>query len=108
MLGETLAPRTLAGIALTVAGVIARDPLRQAAGPLPRLGGGAGPLWLGVATGLGAATGQAPGSIIARPVMAAGFDPFAASLVRVVVGGCRADRCWSGCRSPAGSRRRRR
>ena len=35
--------------------------------------------------GLGAATGQATGSLIARPVMAAGFDPFAASLLRVAV-----------------------
>ena len=42
-----------------------------------------GALLPGVAAGLGAAIGQATGSLIARPVMAAGFDPFAASLLRV-------------------------
>ena len=35
--------------------------------------------------GLGAATGQALGSIIARPVMATGLDPFLASTARVGV-----------------------
>lgn len=42
-----------------------------------------GPLWIGVALGLGAATGQAIGSIIARPVMETGIDPFVASMLRV-------------------------
>jgi drug/metabolite transporter (DMT)-like permease len=41
-----------------------------------------GPHWIGAALGLGAATGQALGSLIARPVMA-GLDPFAASMLRV-------------------------
>ena len=35
--------------------------------------------------GLIAAAGQALGSLIARPVMAGGFDPYAASLIRVAV-----------------------
>ena len=60
-----------------------------------------GSLWLGVAVGLGAATGQALGSLIARPVMAAGFDPFAASLLRVGVAAARPDAADRGCRSPA-------
>ena len=42
-----------------------------------------GPLWIGVVLGLGAAAGQAVGSIVVKPVMAAGVDPFAASMVRV-------------------------
>jgi drug/metabolite transporter (DMT)-like permease len=85
-LGETLAPRTLAGIGLTVAGVILAILFGKRRGQLHQWESVRGPLWLGIATGLGAATGQALGSIVARPVMAAGVDPFAASLVRVVVG----------------------
>jgi drug/metabolite transporter (DMT)-like permease len=85
-LGETLAPRTLAGIAVTVAGVILAILFGKRRGQLHQWEAVRGRLWLGVATGLGAATGQALGSIIARPVMAAGVDPFAASLLRVVVG----------------------
>jgi drug/metabolite transporter (DMT)-like permease len=44
-----------------------------------------GPLSIGVLLGIGAATGQAIGSILARPVMATGIDPFLASLLRVGV-----------------------
>jgi drug/metabolite transporter (DMT)-like permease len=84
-LGETLPPRAVAGIALTVAGVglaiaYGRTSAHRHAWEEVR-----GPLWLGIAVGLGAATGQALGSIVARPVMAGGMDPFAASLVRVAV-----------------------
>ena len=84
-LGETLAPQTLAGVAVTVAGVILAILFGKRRGQLHPWESVRGPLWLGVALGLGAATGQALGSIVARPVMAAGADPFAASLVRVVV-----------------------
>ncbi|MDH6298465.1 drug/metabolite transporter (DMT)-like permease [Agrobacterium fabrum] len=44
-----------------------------------------GPLWLGVLFGLLAALSQAVGSLIARPVMASGVDPIAASMLRVGV-----------------------
>lgn len=44
-----------------------------------------GPVWQGVALGLLAAAGQAGGSLIARPVMAQGFDPALGSLIRVGV-----------------------
>ena len=84
-LGETLAPRTLAGIALTVAGVGLAIVYGKRRAHLHQWEAVRGPLWLGIAVGLGAATGQALGSIIARPVMAGGLDPFAASLVRVGV-----------------------
>ncbi|MFO1142594.1 MAG: DMT family transporter [Amaricoccus sp.] len=84
-LGETLPPQSVAGIALTVAGVA----LAIAYGRRPGQGSAweavRGRLWMGVLTGLGAASGQALGSLTARPVMAAGVDPFAASLVRVGV-----------------------
>jgi uncharacterized membrane protein len=43
------------------------------------------PLWLGVVTGLLAATGQAVGIIIAKPAMESGADPLAASALRVGV-----------------------
>lgn len=84
-LDETLPPLALLDIGLTVAGVMlaiffGKRPVQSA-----RLEAVNGPLWIGVALGLGAATGQAAGSIIARPVMAAGVDPFAASMLRVGV-----------------------
>ncbi len=45
------------------------------------------PLWLGVGAGLLAATGQAAGTLILRPVMEQGADPLQASLIRVVAAG---------------------
>ena len=42
-------------------------------------------VWIASGYGLLAAAGQALGSLIARPVMAQGFDPYAASLIRVSV-----------------------
>jgi drug/metabolite transporter (DMT)-like permease len=44
-------------------------------------------LLMGVLCGLGAALGQAAGSLIARPVMAAGMDPYLGSLLRVGASG---------------------
>jgi drug/metabolite transporter (DMT)-like permease len=84
-LGETLAPRTVAGIALTVGGVILAILYGKRRGQLHAWETVRGPLWLGLAIGIGAASGQALGSLIARPIMAAGLDPFAASLLRVGV-----------------------
>jgi drug/metabolite transporter (DMT)-like permease len=84
VLGETLSARASAGIALTVAGVaLAILYGRRAFGHAWEAVRGS--LVLGAAAGIGAATGQAMGSLIARPIMAAGFDPFAASLLRVTV-----------------------
>lgn len=83
-LGETLAGQAVAGIALTAAGVavaIMGRPPQNA----HRMEQTVGVLWLGVLFGLGAALGQAAGSLLARPVMAAGADPYFASLVRVGV-----------------------
>lgn len=82
MLGEVLPAQAVAGIGVTVAGV-ALAILYGRGGSLHDLAAVRGALWVGVALGLGAATGQAIGSIIARPVMAAGLDPAAASLLRV-------------------------
>ncbi len=67
--------------------------LWQARGPDPcRWNKARGALWIGVALGLGAALGQAIGSVIARPLMAGGLDPFVASMVRIGVAGL----CLSG------------
>ncbi len=85
-LGETLSPVAVAGVALTAVGVVLAILFGKRASQLHAWEAVKGPLWIGVALGLGAATGQAVGSIIARPVMAAGLDPAAASMVRVGVG----------------------
>ena len=83
-LGETLSPQAWLGVGLCAGGVALAI----------RFGGGRAPegwepvrgaLGVGVAAGLGAALGQALGALIARPVMEAGFDPFAASFLRVGV-----------------------
>jgi drug/metabolite transporter (DMT)-like permease len=85
VLGETLGAAAIGGIALTVAGVSLAILYGRGRAPGHALEAVRGSLIVGIAAGLGAATGQATGSLIARPVMAAGFDPFAASLLRVVV-----------------------
>lgn len=84
-LGEQLTPRAWGGVALCTAGVAV-----AVLGRPGRSGGHAfeairGPVWIGVTFGLLAATGQALGSLIARPAMAAGADPLSASLLRVTV-----------------------
>ena len=84
-LHEALPVQALAGMALVLAGVILAILFGRRQGQAHAWEAVKGPLWLGVALGLGAATGQAVGSIIARPVMAAGIDPFAASMVRVAI-----------------------
>lgn len=83
LLGETLTMKALAGMALVVAGVLLAILFGKRRAQLHQWETVKGPLWIGVALGLGAATGQAIGSIIARPVMEAGIDPFVASMLRV-------------------------
>lgn len=86
VLGESLGLRAAAGIALTAAGV-ALAVLGRARADAHRLEQLKGTLAIGALFGLGAALGQAAGSLIARPVMAAGIDPWLASLVRVGASG---------------------
>ena len=83
LLGETLTPLAVAGVALCVAGVMLAILFGRRTGTTHRLEQVKGALWVGVALGLGAALGQAIGSIIARPLMAAGLDPFMASMMRL-------------------------
>ncbi len=85
-LDEALPLQAWAGIAFAALGVALAVLGRPRAGahPLESLRGA---LILGVLFGLGGALGQAAGSLIARPVMSAGLDPYLASLVRVGASG---------------------
>ena len=82
-LGETLPPLAVAGIAVTAAGVFLAILFGKRRAQMHQWEAIKGPLWIGVLLGIGAATGQAIGSIVARPVMATGIDPVLASLLRV-------------------------
>lgn len=86
ILGETLTLQATAGIALTVTGV-ALAILGRAQTGAHRFEVIRGGLLAGVACGLGAALGQATGSLIARPLMHGGLDPYLASLIRVGASG---------------------
>lgn len=85
LLGERLQSQVILGIALTVCGVVLAIVFGKRRGQLHAWEAVKGPLWVGVLFGLGAAAGQAVGSVVAKPVMAAGVDPFLASMVRVGV-----------------------
>jgi drug/metabolite transporter (DMT)-like permease len=85
ILDEGMSLRSLAGIMLTIGGVVLAILFGKRRGQVHAWETVKGPLWIGVALGLGAAAGQAVGSIIARPVMASGVDPFLASMFRVGV-----------------------
>lgn len=86
LLGEVLPLQGVLGIVVATAGV-ALAILGRPRADAHRLEALGGALLPGVALGLGAALGQAGGSLIARPVMAAGLDPYLASLVRVGASG---------------------
>jgi drug/metabolite transporter (DMT)-like permease len=85
VLGEKLDVTATIGIGVTALGValaILYGNRGQASTGLEAIKGS---LAVGVMIGLGAALGQASGIVIARPLMAVGLDPFAASLLRVGV-----------------------
>lgn len=83
VLGEALPFPAMMGIALTATGVLLAILFGKRRAQMHEWETIKGPLSVGVLLGLGAATGQAIGSIIVRPVMATGIDPFVASLLRV-------------------------
>ena len=85
-LGEALPLRAMLGIGLAALGV-ALAVLGRPRQNAHRLEALSGTLVIGALFGLGAAFGQAAGSLIARPVMAAGLDPYLASLARVGASG---------------------
>lgn len=81
LLGEALGPWTILGVALVTLGVMLAVALRS--GSTHSWEAIQGSLLAGVSVCLLAAVGQAAGSIIAKPVMAAGADPVASAAVRV-------------------------
>lgn len=82
VLGETLSLKAVAGVAITAVGVALAILFGTRGSQSHAWEKVKGPLWIGVAFGLGAATGQAVGSIIARPIMETGIDPILASVFR--------------------------
>ncbi|UVV70733.1 DMT family transporter [Brucella anthropi] len=85
VLGEQLSVTAMAGIGLTLCGVLLAILFGKRRDQLHHWETIKGPLWLGILVGLLAALSQAVGSLIARPVMATGIDPVVASMVRVAV-----------------------
>ncbi|MDE2385491.1 MAG: DMT family transporter [Alphaproteobacteria bacterium] len=83
LLGESLPLAAALGVVLSACGVMLAILFGGRPGQSHHLESIKGPLWAGVTFGLCAALGQACGSIIARPLMQAGIDPFAASMLRV-------------------------
>lgn len=82
-LGERMGVQALLGGALVVGGVmvaVAAGGHKDANHPLEQ---SRGSVWVGVALGLLAALCQASGSLIAKPVMAAGAEPVTATVLRV-------------------------
>ncbi|MDF3607945.1 DMT family transporter [Paracoccus sp. DMF-8] len=85
VLGEELSWMSILGIGLASAGVGIAVMGRAGRSGSHRFEAIRGPVWVGILCGVIAALGQALGSLIARPVMAGGFDPYVASLIRVAV-----------------------
>jgi drug/metabolite transporter (DMT)-like permease len=93
LLGEVLAGRELAGMALTVGGVVwaLLERMRRTGGRTAGRPGGLAPpappapTFAGVALGLGGALGQACGLVLSKLGMG-GYDPFAATQIRVLAG----------------------
>ncbi|MBB4408090.1 DMT family transporter [Agrobacterium radiobacter] len=85
VLGEQLPASAITGIGLTLSGVLLAILFGKRKAQLHEWESVKGSLWLGVLFGLLAALSQAVGSLIARPVMATGIDPLAASMLRVGV-----------------------
>ena len=86
VLGEQLSTQAVLGITLTASGVAVAI-LGRPRSDAHRLESLRGRLLIGVLFGLGAALGQAAGSLIARPLMHGGLDPYLASLFRVGASG---------------------
>jgi drug/metabolite transporter (DMT)-like permease len=85
VLDEALSRAQAFGIALTFLGVLLAIRFGKRKSQLHKWENIRGPLWVGILIGLAAALSQSVGSLIARPVMATGIDPVAASGIRVGV-----------------------
>lgn len=82
-LGEDLPPLAILGVILSTIGVAMAVLGRAGRSGGHRFEAVRGSVLVASGYGLVAAAGQALDSLIARPVMAGGFDPYAASLIRV-------------------------
>lgn len=80
--GETVTPAQGAGVVLILTGIIVALAARAEDGPGPDRRR----LWLGLGLGLVTAMGQAAGSLLARPAMLAGVEPFTAMAIRSGLG----------------------
>ncbi len=85
VLGEKLPPQAIAGVALTFIGVALAIYFGNSNAQAHKWETVKGALWIGVALGLAAAACQAVASLIMRPLMATGIDPFAVSMLRVAI-----------------------
>jgi drug/metabolite transporter (DMT)-like permease len=85
LLGERMSLQSLLGAALTLGGVMMAIMLGRHKDETHAWEADRGPVGTGVALALLAALCQAAGSLIAKPVMVTGVDPFMASAVRVSV-----------------------
>jgi drug/metabolite transporter (DMT)-like permease len=86
VLGEALPLLAVLGVCITASGVAVAILGRPRANA-HRLEALKGTILIGLLFGLGAAFGQAAGSLIARPIMTSGMDPYLASLFRVGASG---------------------
>ena len=85
VLGEALVPQAILGVALTFVGVAMAIYFGNSTSQTHQWEEVKGALWIGVALGLVAAICQAVASLIVRPLMASGLDPFAVSMLRVAI-----------------------
>lgn len=84
-LAEDLPALAVAGVVVSTLGVALAVLGRPGRAGGHRFEAVRGPVWIAVGMGVLAATGQAAGSMVARPVMAQGFDPYLASTLRIGV-----------------------
>ncbi len=82
-LGETVSLAQAAGIGLILAGIALAI---SAPADAPVIGRSVRPLWHGIALGVVTSAGQAAGSLLARPAMAAGVEPVTAMAIRSGLG----------------------
>lgn len=85
LLGEVLSTAELAGTLVAIAGVFLAIAFGKTPGRVHVWEAVNGPLWVGIALGLVAATGQSLGALMIRPIMAAGADAIAVSAIRIGV-----------------------
>lgn len=82
-LNESISLTKILGISIAIFGVVLAILFGKRKSELSKWDEITPPLWYGVVLGLLGALGQAVGSIVVRPVMFAGADPFMTAILRV-------------------------